>query len=157
MNNESNSPAKSPKVAIILLSALALFQIVRVFAYSLIQDVFAGITPDAWLFPAMTDVFIGVTAPFVAFGLWKGKGLAVWTSAIVFFCISISDHLDAMTVVLTTTGPLPAMMSGAPSSTATILAVMSLVEAFAIWTLASKTLRDHYLSPITNPKPKVAN
>ena len=147
MNNESNFPAKPPKVAIILLGGLALFQIIRVSAYSLIQDVLAGITPDAWLFPAITDVVVGAAALFVALGLWRGKGLAVWTSAIVFFCISISDHLDAMTVVLTTKGPLPAMMSGAPSSTATFLAVMSLIEAAAIWTLASKRLRDHYLSP----------
>ncbi len=146
MNNESNSPTKSPKVAIILLGGLALFQLMRILAYSMIQDVLAGITPDAWLFPAMTDVFIGATALFVALGLWKGKGLTVWTSAIVFFVLSISDHLDAITVVLTTKGPLPAMMAGAPSSTATMLAVMSLVEVFAIWTLASKRLRDHYLA-----------
>jgi len=145
MNNESNSPGKSPRIAIILLGGLALFQTVRVLAYSLIQDVLAGITPDAWLFPALVDVFVGVTAPFVAFGLWRGKGLAVWTSAIVSFCISISDHLDAMTVVLTTSGPLPAMMSGAPSSTATFLAVMSLIEALAIWALAGKSMRNHYL------------
>jgi len=147
MNIESNPPAKPPKIAIILLGGLALFQIMRIFAFSMIQDVLAGITPDAWLFPAMTDVFVGAAALFVAIGLWRGKGLAVWASAIVFFCISISDHLDAITVVLTTKGPLPAMMSGAPSSTATMLAVMSLVEAFAIWALTSKSLRNHYLSP----------
>lgn len=153
MNNESSSLAKSPKVAIILLGALALFQIIRVFAFSMIQDILVGKTPDAWLFPAMTDVFIGVTALFVAIALWKGKGLAVWTTAIVFFCISISDHLDAITVVLTTKGPLPAMMNGAPSSTATMLAVMTLVEAFAIWALTSIRLRTHYLSPKMNPTP----
>src|SRR5712691_6275627 len=143
MNNESSSPAKSTRVAIILLGALALFQIVRTFAFSLIQDVLVGKTPDAWLFPAGVDVFIGVAALFVAIALWTRKGLAVWTIAIVFLCISISDHLDAMTVVLNTKGPLPAMMSGAPSSTAIMLAVMTLVEAFAIWVLTSKSLRAH--------------
>jgi hypothetical protein len=139
---------KSPKVAIILLGSLALFQIIRISAFSMIKDVLAGITPEAWLFPAMTDVFIGVAALFVAITLWKGRGLAVWTSAIVFFSISISDHLDAITVVLNTKGTLPAMMNGAPSSTATRLAVMTLVEAFAILALTSKGLRDHYLLPI---------
>jgi hypothetical protein len=153
MNNESNSPAKSPRVAIVLLGALALFQIIRIAAFFMIQDVLSGKTPDAWLFPAMTDVFIGAMALFVAIGLWKGKGLAVWTSAIVFFCISISDHLDAITVVLTTKGPLPAMMSGAPSSTVTMLTVMILVEAFAIWVLTWKSLKAHYLAPKTNATP----
>ena len=112
----------------------------------MIQDVFAGITPEAWLFPASMDVFIGVTAVFVAIAVWKGKGLAVWTSAIVFFILSISDHMDAMTVVLNTKGPLPAMMSGAHSSTAIMLTVMSIVELCAILALTSKGLRDHYLN-----------
>ncbi len=134
------------RFGIIAIGALALFQLVRVTAYSMIQDVLAGITPEAWLFPASMDVFIGVTALFVAIAVWKGKGLAVWTSAIVFFILSISDHMDAMTVVLNTKGPLPAMMSGAPSSTAIMLTVMSIVELCAILALTSKGLRDHYLN-----------
>jgi len=150
MNTESNPPAKSPRVAIILLGVLALFQIIRAAAFFMIQDVLAGKTPVEWLFPASVDVFVGVAALFVALALWTRKGLAVWTIAIVFFCISISDHLDAITVVLNTKGPLPAMMSGAPSSTATMLAVMTLVEAFAIWVLTWKSLRAHYLGPKAN-------
>ena len=153
MSPESNPPAKSPRVAIVLLGTLALFQIIRAAAFFIIQDVLAGKTPEAWLFPAGVDVFIGVAALFVAIALWTRKGLAVWTIAIVFFCISISDHLDAMTVVLNTKGPLPAMMSGAPSSTAIMLAVMTLVEAFAIWGLTSKSLRAHYLGPKTASSP----
>ena len=128
------------------MSVLALFQIVRVLAYLMIQDILAGKTPDAWLFPAMMDVFIGVTALFIAIGLWRGKGLLVWTSAIIFFCLSISDHLDATTVVLTTKGPLPAMMSGAPSATAIQLLAMSLLEAIAIWGLTTNRLRANYLA-----------
>ena len=150
MNTESNPPAKSPRVAIILLGVLAVFQIIRAAAFFMIQDILAGKTPVEWLFPASVDVFVGVAALFVALALWTRKGLAVWTIAIVFFCISISDHLDAITVVLNTKGPLPAMMSGAPSSTATMLAVMTLVEAFAIWVLTWKSLRAHYLGPKAN-------
>ena len=153
MNTESNPPAKSPRVAIILLGVLALFQIIRAAAFFMIQDILAGKTPVEWLFPASVDVFVGVAALFVALALWRRKGLAVWTIAIVFFCISISDHLDAITVVLNTKGPLPAMMSGAPSSTATMLAVMTLVEAFAIWVLTWKSLRAHYLGPQVNTAP----
>ena len=146
MNTESKSTMKSPRVVIILVGLLALFQIVRVLAYPIIQDVFAGVNAEAWLFPAMMDVFVGATALFVAIGIWRGKGLAVWTSAIVFFCLSISDHLDAVTVVLTSKGPNPAMMSGAPSAIATQLSVMTLLEALAIWALTTKSLRSHYLA-----------
>lgn len=147
MNSESNSSVKSPRIAIILVGLLALFQIIRVMAYVIIQDVLAGVNAEAWLFPAMMDVFVGVAALFVALGVWRGKGLLPWVSAIVFFVLSISDHLDAMSVVLTSKGPAPAMMSGAPSAIATQLVVMSLLEALAVWALTSKRFRDHYLSP----------
>lgn len=145
MNKESNSAVKSPRVAIILVGLLALFQIIRVMAYAIIVDVLAGKNAEAWLFPAMMDVFIGVTALFIAIGIWKGRGLLPWTAAIVFYFLSISDHLDAMSVVLTSKGPSPAMMSGAPSAIVTQLVVMSLLEALAVWALTSKSMRDHYL------------
>ena len=53
--------------------------------------------------------------------------------------------VDAITVVLNTKGPLPAMMGGPTAYTATMLVVMSLMEAFAIWALTTKRLRAHYL------------
>ncbi|MBI5824803.1 MAG: hypothetical protein HZB18_12305 [Chloroflexi bacterium] len=137
---------KSPKVAIILVGLLALFQIIRIMAYAIIGDVLAGKNAEAWLFPAMMDVFIGVTALFIAIGIWKGKGLLPWVSAIVFYALSISDHLDAISVVLTSKGPSPAMMSGAPSAIVTQLVVMSLLEVAALWALTTKSMRDHYLN-----------
>lgn len=95
----------------------------------------------------MMDVFIGVTALFVAIGIWRGKGLLPWVSAIVFFCLSISDHLDAITVRLLGNGPHPAMMSGTASAVAIQLGVMSLLEVAAIFALISKSMREHYLAP----------
>ena len=156
MSSSSDSPTKAPRVAIILVGALALFQIIRTAAFFMIRDVLTGKTPEAWLFPAGVDVFVGVAALFVAITLWTRKGLAIWTIAIVFFSISISDHLDAITVVLNTKEPLPAMMGGpggTASSTVTMLAVAIVVEAFAIWVLTWKSLRAHYLGPKTNPQP----
>ena len=147
MSNKVISAAKSPRIAIVLLGGLALFQFVRTLAFSIIQDVLAGKIAEAWLFPASMDVFVGVTAIFVAIGIWRAKGLAIWTAAIVFFSLSISDHADAIIVTLNTKGPLPAMMSGPTANTVTVLVVMSLVEAFAIWGLTTKRLRAHFLTP----------
>jgi len=146
MTTETKSSTKAPRVAIILVGVLALFQIIRVTAYSIVRDSLAGANAEAWLFPAMMDVFIGATALFVALGIWRGKNLFVWTAAIVFFCLSISDHIDAMTVILTSKGPAPAMMSGAPAAVITPLAVMSALEALAIFALTTKSMRDHYLA-----------
>ena len=142
----STETKKSPRIAIILVALLALIQTIRVMAIPIVQDALAGNVAEAWLFPAMMDVFIGATALFVALGVWRGKGLLPWVSAIVFFALSISDHLDAVSVVLTSTGPAPEMMSGEPSAVATQLVVMTLLEVAALWALTTKSMREHYLS-----------
>ena len=145
MTPAKNTKTSTPRIAIILVGLLALFQITRVAAFPIIQDALSGANAEAWLFPAMMDVFIGVCALFVALGVWRGKGLLVWTAAIVFFALSISDHFDAMSVILTSKGPTPAMMSGPVSGVVTQLVVMSVIEAAAIWALAGKSMREHYL------------
>ena len=146
MTTETKPSTKAPRVAIILVGVLALFQIIRVAAYTIVRDSLAGANAEAWLFPAMMDVLIGATALFVALGIWRGRNLLVWTAAIVFFCLSISDHMDAITVILTSKGPAPAMMSGTPAAVITPLAVMSALEAIAIGALTTKSMRDHYLA-----------
>ena len=133
---------KTPRVAIILVALLALMQLMRISAYSIIQDSLAGVNAEAWLFPAMMDVFIGTCALFVAFGIWRGKGLLPWVFAIVFYALSISGHIDAVSVLLTSKGARPAAMD---PSMVPLLLVMSLVEAAAIWALTTKSMREHYL------------
>ena len=106
-----------PCLAIIAIAVLALVQTIRIFAFQLAQDVLAGSAPIEWLYPAYLDMFVGITAPFVAFALWQRTGLAVWTTAIVWFTISIFDHLGAVTNILNANGPLPrSFPASSPSS-----------------------------------------
>jgi hypothetical protein len=148
----TNSTSSSTRISTLILIAISLvtvFQIIRISAIFMIKDINAGLTPVEWLFPAMTDVFVGAIAVFIAIGLWRGKGLFVWTATIVFFVISITDHLDAIVTVLNTKGPLPTMMNGAPTSTAMSLAVMILVEMVALWGVTRLSIRNRYLAATT--------
>lgn len=145
MNTAQTMPVPKPKTIVTLIALLALFQFIRVFALSLIQGVLSGQYSDAWLFPAMTDVVIGVSAIFVAYALWRMRGLAVWTVGIVWFIISISDHLDAMTVAVNTTEALPPGFPPTPTATVIMLAVMSALEIAALIALTSGKLRAFYL------------
>lgn len=142
MTGQTISPKRRP-VAVYAIAAYAALQTVRVFAVPIIFSVTGGTVAEAWLFPAMMDVLIGATALFVAYGLVRRRGLAAWTAAIVFFALSISDHLDALTVSARAAGPAPAMMA---NSTATViqLAVMSVLELAAVAVLATR-LRSYYL------------
>src|SRR5712691_9601469 len=141
---------QKPGLAIILIAVLALIQVVRIGAFQLAQDVFAGHEAVAWLYPAFVDIFIGITAPFVAFAIWRKTGLAVWVTAIVWFTLSIFDHLDALTTALNVTGPLPGSFpAGSLSGAVTFLLVASALEAMALVWLTRGKMKSHYLGSLS--------
>jgi len=133
---------------LLIVAVWALIQVVRLSAISLAQSILSAANPVAWLFPAYLDVFIGITAPFVAFAIWRRTGLAVWVSAIVFFSLSIADHLDAVTNALA--GPLPNNTPGfsTPAATATGLLVASALDVIALALLTRGRMRSHYLGSL---------
>ena len=49
-----------------------------------------------WAGPMHGDVFIGFTAPIIAFLLWKYRGLAIWTIGIVWHATGIKDYIGGM-------------------------------------------------------------
>jgi hypothetical protein len=138
-----------PRLAIILIAVLALIQVPRIAAFHLAQDVFAGHESVAWLYPAFVDIFIGITAPFVAFAIWRKTGLAVWVTALVWFIISIFDHLDAVTTALNVAGPLPHSLPFASRSAFVISLLVSVVfEGMAFAWLIRGKMRSHYLGSL---------
>jgi hypothetical protein len=141
----SGAGFKKPRLAIVLIALLALIQVVRIAAFQLVQDVFAGRESVAWLYPGFVDIFIGITAPLVAFAVWRKTGLAVWVMALVWFSISIFDHLDALTTALNVAGPLPHSLPFASRSAfATSLLVSVAFEGIAFAWLTRGNMRSHY-------------
>jgi len=131
------------RLMVIGVTAWAAFQIIRVIGFPLAQDALAGRASLAWLYPAITDVVVGLMAPIVAFAVWRMKGLGVWAFAIVFFAISIVDHLDAVAATLTTTIPAAALLSPSPVVTAVELVVISVIDAVAIAVLGTARMRSY--------------
>ncbi len=140
---------QKPRLAIILIAVLALIQVVRIGAFQLAQDVFAGRESVAWLYPGIVDIFIGITAPFVAFAIWRKTGLAVWVTALVWFVLSIFDHLDALTTALNVAGPLPHSLPFASRSAfVTSLLVSMVFEGMAFGWLTRGKMRSHYFGSL---------
>lgn len=52
--------------------------------------------PEMWGVAFRGDIFIGATALIVAYLLWKSRGLAVWTIAIVWHWVGIRDYVSAI-------------------------------------------------------------
>jgi hypothetical protein len=140
---------QTPRLAIILIALLALIHVPRILAFQLAQAVFAGHESAAWLYPAFVDVFIGITAPFVAFAIWRTRGLAVWVAALIWFTISIVDIFDAMTAALDMAVPFPHGLPFRSRSTfVAYLLVSAVVEGMAIAWLTRGKMRSHYFGSV---------
>lgn len=132
-----------------------LLQLPRLIAIPLIQDVLAGVESPAWMFPAILDIVVAVAAPFVAFALWRNRGLAVWVVAITFFVVSIVDHADSVTTGLLTStprvfggaeGPSPAIVSGS----------QGVIDVVALVLLTLPKVKSHYLGSLGSLDDKIS-
>ena len=145
---QSVAPDFRLRLMVIGVVAWAAFQTIRLVGFSLAQNALAGGASPAWLYPAITDVVVGLMAPIVAFAVWRRKGLGVWVFGIVFFAVSIVDHMDAVTAALTTPIPAAPLLSPSPVTTAVELTVISVIDAVAIAVLGTARMRSYlYVHP----------
>ena len=92
---------------IYFVSGVALVQMMRLGAYDLVLETLSRQYSEAWLFPAIMDVTVGALSGFISYGLVRREGLFIWTASLLFFCLSISDQLNAITVIVHTDAALP--------------------------------------------------
>ncbi|MCI0636627.1 MAG: hypothetical protein L0206_22310 [Actinobacteria bacterium] len=139
------APAIRPRLAIAVLVVWTLLQLPRLIAVPLIRDVLDDRESDAWLYPAILDVVVAVAAPFVAYALWRKVGLAVWTTAVVFFVVSIVDHGDAVTAAAV--APTPDIFGGLGDSIglATVPTLQAAIDVVMLLVLTSRRVRSYYL------------
>ncbi|MDE2570283.1 MAG: hypothetical protein KGM93_15330 [Sphingomonadales bacterium] len=64
-----------------------------------------GDPPAAWLMPLTGDAVIGVGGLFIAWLIWKRKGLFAWSAVVVWNAIGIWDALSAFMLHLTAPWP----------------------------------------------------
>lgn len=111
----------SPKLIKNLLIVWAFLQLGRFIAIPIIQGVLSGQDPAAWMFPAVGDILIASSAPFIIYALWKREGIYVWTATLIWLALSIFDH--SSTLVASALTPIPKLfvdMTGDHSGTISI-------------------------------------
>jgi len=147
MNQAAGNPTAAderPRLIIIGLIVWVVLQLPRLIAIPLIQGVLDGTESDAWMFPAILDIVVAVAAPFVAVALWRARGLWVWATAIVFFTVSIVDHLDAITAGLL--APPPQVFGGGSGpSPAVVPGLQMLIDIVALSLLVRRNVKRYYL------------
>jgi hypothetical protein len=153
MNQAARNPTAAPerpRLIIIGLIAWVLLQLPRLIAIPLIQGVLDGTESDAWMFPAILDIVVAVAAPFMAVALWRARGLWVWVTTMVFFTVSIIDHLDAITAALL--APPPQIFGGGSGpSPAVVPGLQLLIDIVALWLLMRRNVKRYYLD-VTAPQ-----
>jgi len=147
MDEDASNPTAAnqrPRLIIIGLLVWVLLQLPRLIAIPLIQGVLDDTESDAWMFPAILDIVVAMAAPFVAIALWRARGLWVWVTAIVFFTVSIIDHLDAITAGLL--APAPQIFGGGSGpSPAVVPGLQMLIDIVALWLLTRRNQKRYYL------------
>jgi hypothetical protein len=147
MNQAASNPMAAderPRLIIIGLVVWVVLQVPRLIAIPLIQGVLDDTEDDAWMFPAILDIVVAVAAPFMAIALWRARGLWVWVTAIVFFTVSIIDHLDAITAGLL--APTPQIFGGGSGpSPAIVPGLQLLIDLVALWLLLRPNVKRYYL------------
>ncbi len=144
---ERNPSGVRPRWVITVIFAWVLIQIPRLIAVPLVRDVLDDLESDAWLYPAILDIVVAIAAPFVAYAIWRRRGLAVWVSVVIFFVVSILDHGDAVTAGLTS--PAPRIFGGPEGAFADIPAVVPLIQTVIdlvmLILLTGKKMRAYFL------------
>ena len=108
----------------------------------------AGTDPDAWLGPAIGDILIATTAPFVAFVIWRKTGLWVWVAALIWFILSILDHMSTITAALTTRGPQIFGAGGPSASGATAPFVQAVIDVALFVLLTRGKMKSYFLGSL---------
>ncbi|MEY8096925.1 hypothetical protein AB9F29_05840 [Falsihalocynthiibacter sp. S25ZX9] len=95
--NPSIGLGRSGKIFLTALVVWILAQLIRFIAIPLITRVANGIDAPSWMYPAILDVVTAILAVPLAIAIWKWRGYTVWTLTIVYFTLSIVDHIGALT------------------------------------------------------------
>lgn len=70
-----------------------LLQVFRLIAVVLIRDINDGLASEAWRYPAYLDLFAVVFAVPLIWAVCMHRGLLTWASLVVYWVISIVDHV----------------------------------------------------------------
>ena len=83
----------SRRIFLIGMIIWTLLQLSRVVAIPLINEIDAGGDSEAWRYPAYLDLFAAVFAIPLVWAFIAKRGLVVWACGIMYWAISVVDHV----------------------------------------------------------------
>ncbi len=136
---KSNGLTGAERAFIIAMVVWFLLQISRAIALVLIGEINAGEESKAWLYPAYLDLFAVALAPPLVFATFRRRGVVTWALTVVYWSISIVDHVGNF---VTTTSIGPPSIAEDMSNPYLIPSIQTLVDAAFIALLFTPRYRE---------------
>jgi hypothetical protein len=97
MQNHKPVANRVDRIFIVGLIIWILAQLIRFIAIPLITSVANGVDAPGWMYPAILDVVTAVFAIPLAILVWRSRGFTTWSLTVIYFTLSITDHIGALT------------------------------------------------------------
>ena len=97
MQDHNAAANRTDKIFIVGLIIWILAQLIRFIAIPLITSVANGVDAPGWMYPAVLDVVTAVFAIPLALLVWKARDFTTWSLTVIYFTLSITDHVGALT------------------------------------------------------------
>lgn len=120
----------------------AALQLVRLWSFPTIQAIMAGGATVEWLYPSIIDVMIGVSAPLIAFFIWRKDSTWTRLMTLIWFSISLLEHIETMGLNLVSLKP-HAFFGAAQSAIALELALYAILDTVALVIVAKQTQQEN--------------
>lgn len=138
----SNTSKNTSNPMLVFAAAWAVLQLARILSFPTIQGVTAGSAAVEWLYPSIIDVAIGLSAPLIAFFIWRKDG--AWTRLItlIWFSVSLLEHVETIGLNMVSINP-HAFFGVTQSAIALELAIFAILDAVALVVVANQTLKEN--------------
>ncbi len=138
----TNTSGNSNNRALIFAAVWAALQVIRILSFSTIQSIAAGNVAVEWLYPSIIDVLIALSAPLIAFFIWRKNGIWTRMVTLIWFAVSFLEHLE--TIGLNMVSLKPESLFGTTQwAIALELLILAALDAAAFGIVAKQTLQEN--------------
>ncbi|MFZ2488781.1 MAG: hypothetical protein WAZ19_11720 [Anaerolineae bacterium] len=116
--------------ALLAAALWGMLQIVRVTAFPTVQAILAGHAAMEWLYPSIVDVLIGVSAPLIAWLIWRQAGFWPRLAALIWFAVSALARVETLILNLISAKP-DTWFGMSQGTTGLLLALFAVLDVWA--------------------------
>ncbi|HNP86964.1 MAG TPA: hypothetical protein PKK78_12540, partial [Kouleothrix sp.] len=126
--------------ALTFAAVWAALQLARILSFPTIQNIISGSDAVEWLYPSIIDVLIGLSAPLIAFFIWRKNSVWPRLTTLIWFSVSLLEHIETIGLNIVSLKP-DAFFGTTQSAIALELAIFAMLDAIALVVVAKQTLK----------------